>query len=140
MPVEPSSAGSTTRRTASAVLCSPGPPNFKPRYRSFVDDGDAGSPKVEPVFRRGRIVRFTTSPGQPVPPVGKPWNGTRVLYLQHTCDPITWWSTDLILHRPAWLTEPRGGDAHKAAQLKAIVRGPHRAVLRDAGQVTPDRQ
>lgn len=106
-------------RLSGAVFT--GPPNFNPLYRSFVDDRDAGSPEVEPVFRKGRIVRFTTSPGQPVPPVGEPWDGTRVLYLQHASDPITWWSTDLILHRPDWLTEPRGRDVLDATRWVPFV-------------------
>jgi uncharacterized membrane protein len=33
-----------------------------------------------------------------------------VLYLQHPSDPIVWWSLDLILSRPDWLSEPAGRD------------------------------
>ncbi|MDO5711996.1 MAG: alpha/beta hydrolase, partial [Micrococcales bacterium] len=98
-----------------------GAPNFNPLYRGFVDDRDPGSPEVEPVYRKGRIVRFTTSPGQPIPPVGQPWDGTRVLYMQHASDPITWWSTDLILNRPDWLTEPRGRDVLGATRWVPFV-------------------
>ncbi|WP_347350461.1 alpha/beta hydrolase [Intrasporangium sp.] len=87
-----------------------GPPNFNPLYRSFVDHRDAGSPEIEPVYREGRIVRFTNVPSRPTPPVGKPWDRAHVLYLQHASDPITWWSPSLILNRPDWLEEPRGRD------------------------------
>lgn len=87
-----------------------GAPNFNPLYRSFVDHRDPGSREVEPVYRAGRTVRFTTSPGAPIEPSGQPWDRARVLYLQHASDPITWWSPDLVLHRPDWLTEERGDD------------------------------
>ena len=43
-------------------------------------------------------------------PVGQPWTGSRVLYMQHASDPIVWLSPDLILHRPDWLAEPPGRD------------------------------
>jgi uncharacterized membrane protein len=33
-----------------------------------------------------------------------------VLYLLHPSDPVVMWSTDLVLRRPDWLTEPRGRD------------------------------
>ncbi|MGD9958259.1 alpha/beta hydrolase [Nocardioides sp.] len=86
-----------------------GPPNFNPMYREFVDQRDAGSPEVEPIFRDGRTIRFTNRPRDSIPP-DTPWPGTRVLYMQHPSDPVTWWSPDLILHRPDWLEEPRGRD------------------------------
>jgi uncharacterized membrane protein len=62
------------------------------------------------VYRDGRVVRFSTDTTVDVPPAGQPWDGTRVLYLQHASDPIVWLSPDLILHRPDWLTEPPGPD------------------------------
>lgn len=95
-------------RTSGALFV--GPPNFNPLYRRFVDRRDARSPEVEPVYGRGSIVRFTTSPADTVRPVASPWGRSRVLYLQHASDPITWWSPDLILQRPDWLEEPRGRD------------------------------
>ena len=39
-----------------------------------------------------------------------PWEGTRVLFLQHPSDPIVWWSEDLLFNRPDWLKEPPGRD------------------------------
>lgn len=93
-----------------------GPPNFNPLYRTFVDQRDPGSTEVEPLYRAGRTIRFTTSPGGPIPPAGQPWDRARVLYLQHPSDPITWWSPDLILNRPDWLTEQRGRDVPAATR------------------------
>ena len=43
-------------------------------------------------------------------PASAPWNGPRVLYLQHPSDPIVWWSPRLLLTEPDWLREPRGHD------------------------------
>ena len=94
-------------RTTGALFA--GPPNFNTLYREFTDDRDVGSPEVEPVYRDGRTVRFTNDVVAGVPPAAA-WDGTRVLYLQHPSDPIVWWSTDLALHRPDWLREPRGRD------------------------------
>lgn len=95
-------------RTDGALFV--GMPNFNPLYREFVDGRDEGSREVEPTYRGGRTIRFTNRPRDPIEPVGEPWGEDRVLYMQHPSDPITWWSPDLILRRPDWLEEPRGGD------------------------------
>jgi uncharacterized membrane protein len=97
-----------SNRTSGALFV--GPPNFNPLYRGFVDDRDPGSREVEPVYRDGRIIRFSNRPRDPIEPVGEPWPRTRVLYMQHPSDPVTWWSTDLVWNRPDWLEEPRGSD------------------------------
>lgn len=101
-------------RTSGALFV--GAPSFNPLYRGFVDRREEGSPEVEPVYGRGQIVRFTTSPAEPTVPVGRPWERSRVLYLQHASDPITWWNPDLILQRPDWLEEPRGGDVMESTR------------------------
>lgn len=94
-------------RTSGALFV--GPPNFNPLWGELVEERDPGSPEVEPVFHDGRIIRFSTKAAQ-APPAGRPWPGSRVLYLQHASDPVTWWSPDLLLQRPDWLEEPRGDD------------------------------
>lgn len=101
-------------RTSGALFV--GPPNFNPLYRGFVDRRDSGSSEVEPVYAGGSVVRFTTSPANAVQPADSPWGASRVLYLQHASDPITWWSPDLILQRPDWLEEPRGRDVLAATR------------------------
>jgi len=95
-------------RTAGALFA--GPPNLNTLYREFTDDRDPGSQEVEPVYRGGRTVRFTNDVVAGVGPASDPWNGTRVLYLQHPSDPIVWWSPNLLLSKPDWLKEPRGRD------------------------------
>ncbi|NTX62468.1 alpha/beta-hydrolase family protein [Myxococcus sp. CA051A] len=95
-------------RTSGALFV--GPPHFNTLYREFTDQRDAGSPEVEPTYRNGRIVRFSRRPGVEIPPASAPWGNSRVLYLLHPSDPITWWSPQLLLSRPDWLREPRGDD------------------------------
>ncbi len=103
-----SGAYDMANRTSGALLT--GPPNFNTLYREFSDGRDEGSLEVEPIYRNGAIVRFDSTPDGVVQPGEAPWDGTRVLYVQHPSDPIVWWSPDLILHKPDWLSEPRGHD------------------------------
>ncbi|WP_051276812.1 alpha/beta-hydrolase family protein [Marmoricola sp. URHB0036] len=98
-----------------------GPPSFNPLYREFVDSRDAGSPEIEPVYRDGRIIRFANRASDNIPPEDRPWTGTRVLYLQQPSDPITWWSPDLLWHRPDWLTEARGSDVSDSMRWIPVV-------------------
>ncbi len=98
-----------------------GPPHANPLYRSFVDERDRDSLEIEPVYRGGRTIRFTNRPRLPIQPVDAPWDGTRVLYLQHPTDPITWWTPDLLWHRPDWLEEPRGSDVLDATRWIPVV-------------------
>lgn len=87
-----------------------GPPNFNPLRQEFETGRDAGSTAAAPIFRDGRIVRFSPDPTRPAEPSGIPWGGTRVLYLMHGSDPVSWWSPSLLLNRPDWLDDPAGND------------------------------
>jgi uncharacterized membrane protein len=86
-----------------------GPPNSSTLWRDFVAARDRGTGEALPTFGDGETVRFAASsadldrelPG---------WKAPRVLYLQHASDPVVWWSPRLILNRPDWLREERGGD------------------------------
>jgi uncharacterized membrane protein len=95
-------------RTAGALFA--GPPNFNTLYREFTDHRDTGTLEVEPVYKGGRTVRFTNDVAATVPPASTPWDGPRVLYLQHPSDPIVWWSPRLIWDEPDWMGEPHGRD------------------------------
>jgi uncharacterized membrane protein len=95
-------------RTAGALFA--GPPNFNTLYREFTDGRDVGSREVEPVYKAGRAVRFANDVAAGVAPASSPWEGTRILYLQHPSDPIVWWSPRLLWDRPDWLEEPVGRD------------------------------
>ncbi|HEU5000735.1 MAG TPA: alpha/beta-hydrolase family protein [Lapillicoccus sp.] len=95
-------------RTAGTLFA--GPPNFNTLFREFSDQRDAGSPEIQPVFQNGRTVRFTADPTAGIPPPGQAWDGTRVLYLMHSSDPIVWWSPHLILTEPDWIGDAPGQD------------------------------
>jgi uncharacterized membrane protein len=79
-------------------------------FRDFSDHRDTGSPEIEPVYKNGRTVRFSSGNVSTVSEHRPPWEGNRVLYLMHPSDPIVWWSPDLILNRPEWISEPPGHD------------------------------
>ena len=95
-------------RTAGAVFV--GPPSFNTLSDEFRDERDPDSPEVEPVYHDGRTIRFSDGRDAGAPPPDTPWNGTRVLYVQHASDPVVWWSPSLLLERPDWLAEPPGDD------------------------------
>ncbi|RSS61326.1 hypothetical protein EF912_06905 [Streptomyces sp. WAC07061] len=97
-----------SNRTAGTLFA--GPPNFNTLFREFSDHREPGSPEIEPVYKDGRTVRFTDDPTAGIPPTGRPWDGTRVLYLMHPSDPIVWWSPALALSEPAWIREKPGTD------------------------------
>ncbi|MFC7658664.1 alpha/beta-hydrolase family protein [Pseudonocardia benzenivorans] len=106
-------------RTSGALFV--GPPNFNALHTEFRDGRDPGSREVEPVYRNGRTVRFSTDIDAGAPPVGAPWDGSRTLILQHPSDPITWWSPRLLFSRPDWLAEPRGRDVLPAMTWLPVV-------------------
>jgi uncharacterized membrane protein len=103
-----SGAYDLANRTSGAVFV--GAPSFNTLASEFTDERDPGSTELEPVYRDGRIVRFTSEVRAGIPPAGRPWDGTRVVYLQHPSDPIVWWNLDLMLQEPDWLDEARGRD------------------------------
>jgi len=105
-------------RTSGGLLV--GAPSFNDLFTEFRERRDVGTREVEPVFRGGRTVRFSADASRPIAPEGT-WNGTRILYLVHPSDPITWWSPDLIWHEPDWLDEPRGRDVAPSMRWYPIV-------------------
>jgi uncharacterized membrane protein len=90
-----------------------GPPNFNTLWTEFTGNRQAGSPEIQPIYQNGQIVRFANDAAKGIPPEGQPWNGSRVLYLQHPSDPIVWWSPHLIFSQPDWIGEPPGSDVLK---------------------------
>ena len=100
-----------------------GPPNASPLWRAITVRRDPGTPEVEPRYDNGRTVRFRRPPTPPRSPrdTDAPWEGTRVLFLQHASDPIVWWSADLLFNRPDWLREPPGRDRTPAMRWYPIV-------------------
>lgn len=101
-----SGARDLAERTDGALFV--GPTNNNDLWSTFTAERDPGTPEVLPVYDGGRTVRFadqsTDWQAQGT------WSGTRVGYLQHANDPITWWDWSLALERPDWLREPPGRD------------------------------
>jgi uncharacterized membrane protein len=103
----------------SAVLWE-GPPNMSPLFKALVVRRDPGTPEVEPRYDDGRTVRF--SQGDDTPAVAAPpWDGSRVLFVQHASDPVVWWSPDLLFERPDWLREPPGHDRTASMRWYPII-------------------
>ncbi|KUI43499.1 hypothetical protein AU197_22390 [Mycobacterium sp. IS-1590] len=100
-----------------------GPPNASPLWRAITERRDPRTPQVEPRYDNGRTVRFSqaTDPREIAKVTAKPWEGTRVLFLQHPSDPIVWWSPDLLFTRPDWLREPPGRDRTASMRWYPIV-------------------
>ncbi len=88
-----------------------GTPSFTPLRDQLTTARAFGSTVTDPVIDNGAHIRFAASPKQLAATLyGQqlgPWQAPRVVYLQHDTDPVVWWSTDLILHTPRWLTETR---------------------------------
>jgi uncharacterized membrane protein len=98
-------------RTNGALFA--GPPNFNTLWQEFTNNRDASSPEVQPIYQDGQTVRFANDTTTAIPPEGKPWEGSRILYMQHPSDPIVWWSPHLIFSEPDWISEPPGRDVLK---------------------------
>src|SRR4029450_2113858 len=86
------------------------PPPASPIWSGIIARRDPGTTEVEPRYDNGRTVRFSqgTDATEIHSDTMAPWEGTRVLFLQHPSDPIVWWSEDLLFNRPDWLKERRG--------------------------------
>jgi uncharacterized membrane protein len=97
-----------------------GPPNESALWSALEQRRDPGSPQVLPRYDNGRTVRFANGPdiAQIASP---PWEGTRVLFLQHPSDPIVWWSPKLLFSRPDWLAETPGFDRTASMRWYPIV-------------------
>jgi uncharacterized membrane protein len=106
----------------SSVLWA-GPPNASPLWSAITARRDPGTPEVEPRYDNGRTVRFSqaTDAAEIAGDAAAPWEGTRVLFLQHPSDPIVWWSQDLLFSRPDWLKEPPGRDRTTSMRWYPII-------------------
>ncbi|GFG74384.1 membrane protein [Mycobacterium botniense] len=100
-----------------------GPPQASPLWHALVMHRDPGTPEVQPRYDSGSTVRFSEAidPGDIARITARPWQGTRVLFLQHPSDPVVWWSPELLFHRPAWLAEPPGRDRSASMRWYPVV-------------------
>jgi uncharacterized membrane protein len=110
------------RMDFSAVLWV-GPPHESPLWSGLMQRRDPGTPEVLPRYDNGRTVRFSPAgdTGDVRRVADDPWEGTRVLFLQHSSDPIIWWSPDLLFSRPDWLIEPAGPDRTTSMRWYPII-------------------
>ena len=106
----------------SAVLWV-GPPNVSPLWRGLTVRRDPGTPEVRPRYDNGRTVRFSEAAdaAEIAADTAAPWEGARVLFLQHPSDPIVWWSTDLLFSEPDWLVDPPGTDRTASMRWYPII-------------------
>ncbi|NMM88659.1 hypothetical protein B2J88_30665 [Rhodococcus sp. SRB_17] len=86
-----------------------GTPNFTAQWQEITNDRDEGSREILPVIDGGQTIRFAADPEDLE--LKADWEDDRIVYWQHASDPITWWSFDLLFHKPDWLREkPEGRD------------------------------
>jgi uncharacterized membrane protein len=100
-----------------------GPPHESALWSGLVRRRDPGTREVEPRYDNGRTVRFAqANDSEDIRRIAEPpWAGTRVLYLQHSSDPIVWWSPDLLFSRPDWLVERPGADRTASMRWYPII-------------------
>lgn len=91
-----------------------GTPAFTPMHAELTAIRHRGSPEVAPVVANGRHVRFVNVPENLWTDVyGRElgdWNYPRVVYAQHPSDPVVWWNSELVWHKPDWISEKVDGD------------------------------
>ena len=82
---------------------------------------DEGTPAWQPTYQDGRTVRFTALENALDKPAGE-WQDTKVVYLQHASDPVTFFSASIALSEPDWLKKgQRGPDVSDKTQWRGIV-------------------
>ena len=97
-------------RTDGALFV--GPTFNNELWQEMTTHRDPGSRQRLPVYEGGESVRFM-SDAEDLAEFAEEhpdaeWDRPRTVYLQHSSDPITFWSPDLILERPDWMEEPTG--------------------------------
>ncbi|OHV03458.1 alpha/beta hydrolase [Mycobacterium talmoniae] len=100
-----------------------GPPHASPLWHALIVRRDPGSTEADPRYDNGRTVRFSTGgdAADVAQTAAPPWEGTRVLFLQHPSDPVIWWSPDLLFSEPDWLAEPPGRDRSASMRWYPVV-------------------
>lgn len=107
-------------RTDGALFVGPAAGNRL--WQRFTDERDPGSPAVLPVYENGDIVRFSAD-GVHWPGSGT-WGESRIGYLQHSNDPISWGDVDVFISKPDWLRAgQRPGNIPSAMVWIPVVTG-----------------
>jgi len=102
-----------------------GPTFVNPLHDKLTDRRDAGSPVWRPIVDGGTSFRFAVAPSDLVDeelyPAGQPWTEPRVVYLQNSTDPITYFDPALLWSEPAWLRGQRGPDVSPSMRWIPVV-------------------
>ncbi len=115
-----SSVANMVAGTDGALLA--GAKQSNPIHSQLTRERDPGSPVWQPVFGRGRTVRFLNrDPDQPA--LDTDWSTPRIVYLQHPSDPIVFWSAKAFWWPPEWMDQPRGFDVPDDSRWFPIVSG-----------------
>lgn len=107
-------------RTDGALFVGPAAGNRL--WQRFTAERDPGSPAVLPVYEDGDIVRFSAD-GIHWPGSGT-WGDSRIGYLQHSNDPISWGDAEVFFSKPDWLRAgQRPGNIPSAMAWIPVVTG-----------------
>lgn len=79
-----------------------GAPNNSQPWGTLQDQRDTGSPPWQPVYDGGRNIRWLSNNGD-FEKLPATWDATRVAYLQHGTDAVSWLTPRLIWSKPDWL-------------------------------------
>ncbi len=86
-----------------------GPPFPNTHWSHATAARNADSPMWLPRFRDGSILRFTGRESS-IDNGGSRWGPMRFVYIQHASDPMSFFSPNLLYHKPDWLIGERGPD------------------------------
>lgn len=111
-----SSAADMLQRADGGVWI--GTPSFTRMWRELEATARKGSPQVLPIIDHGRNIRFVSRPselehgmyGEPY----VPWETPRVVFQQHSNDPVVFWSPELLWKAPRWIQEKAGREVSTA--------------------------
>jgi uncharacterized membrane protein len=89
-----------------------GPTFVNELHLELTSERDDGSPSWRPVIDGGESYRFAVAPDDLTDDSlhTAEWGEKRVVYLQNSSDPITYFNPDLIWSEPSWLRGERGPD------------------------------
>lgn len=85
-----------------------GPPFVNPMHNSITGQRDEGSPAWQPIYDNGNTVRFTSRENALNQPTGE-WGETKIIYSQHSSDPVVFYSPSLLFDEPEWLKPGQRG-------------------------------
>ncbi|WP_237056082.1 alpha/beta hydrolase [Microbulbifer sediminum] len=109
-----------------------GPPFRTDTWRAVTANRDPGSPAWLPEFGDGAVVRFGNHFGG-YDRGSAPWGDFRLAFLQHSSDPIVFFTPDALFRKPAWMNKPRGPEVSPDLQWYPIVTMFHLAADMHAG-------